>query len=64
MEVTPTIRGGTKIVKALITIHFNGYDLWAGGQPDFQYAVSGDTSDYMYSVLGVASFGFEIGEKF
>lgn len=43
---------------------FNGYKLWAGGQPDFQYAVSGDTSDYMYAVLGVASFGLEIGNSF
>eukprot|EP00804_Cyclotella_cryptica_P007423 CCRYP_002628-RC/>CCRYP_002628-RC protein AED:0.04 eAED:0.04 QI:260/1/1/1/0.75/0.6/5/5197/651 len=43
---------------------FNGYDLWAGGQPDFQYPVSGDTSDYMYAVLGVASFGLEIGKAF
>ncbi|KAL7480058.1 hypothetical protein ACHAW6_005764 [Cyclotella cf. meneghiniana] len=43
---------------------FNGYDLWAGSQPDFQYPVSGDTSDYMYAVLGVASFGLEIGQAF
>ena len=43
---------------------FNGYKLWAGGQPDFQYPVSGDASDYMYAAMGVASFGYEIGESF
>ena len=43
---------------------FNGYKLWAGGQPDFQYPVSGDASDYMYAAMGVASFGYEIGEAF
>jgi hypothetical protein len=42
----------------------NGYKLWAGGQPDFQYSVSGDSSDWMYAVLGVASFGLEIGQDF
>lgn len=31
---------------------FNGYRLWSGGQTDFPYAVSGDSSDYMYAVLG------------
>ena len=41
-----------------------GYDLWAGGQPDFQYAAAGDSSDYMYASMGVASFGLELGEKF
>mmetsp|Transcript_4540 Transcript_4540/g.9823 ORF Transcript_4540/g.9823 Transcript_4540/m.9823 type:complete len:510 (-) Transcript_4540:297-1826(-) len=44
--------------------YFNGYTLWAGGQPDFQYATSGDSSDYMYAALGVASFGLELGEDF
>ena len=43
---------------------FNNYKLWAGSQPDFQYAASGDTSDYMYAALGVASFGLEIGDAF
>jgi len=32
--------------------YYNGYVLWAGGQPDFQYAASGDSSDYMYATLG------------
>eukprot|EP00580_Thalassiosira_gravida_P007911 CAMPEP_0201634714 /NCGR_PEP_ID=MMETSP0493-20130528/7532_1 /ASSEMBLY_ACC=CAM_ASM_000838 /TAXON_ID=420259 /ORGANISM="Thalassiosira gravida, Strain GMp14c1" /LENGTH=763 /DNA_ID=CAMNT_0048106595 /DNA_START=92 /DNA_END=2383 /DNA_ORIENTATION=+ len=44
--------------------YYNGYVLWAGGQPDFQYAASGDSSDYMYAALGVASFGLELGEDF
>ena len=44
--------------------YFNGYKLWAGDQPDFLYAASGDISDYMYGVLGVASLGFEIGSDF
>mmetsp|Transcript_12133 Transcript_12133/g.26190 ORF Transcript_12133/g.26190 Transcript_12133/m.26190 type:complete len:737 (+) Transcript_12133:149-2359(+) len=44
--------------------YYNGYVLWAGGQPDFQYAASGDSSDYMYATLGVASFGLELGEDF
>jgi carboxypeptidase T len=43
---------------------FNDYELWAGSQPDFQYAASGVVSDYMYAALGVASFGFEIGDDF
>jgi carboxypeptidase T len=43
---------------------FNGYKLWAGGQPDFVYPASGDTSDWAYAVLGVASLGFEIGDDF
>jgi len=43
---------------------FNGYKLWAGGQPDFVYPASGDASDYEYGVMGVASLGFEIGEEF
>jgi len=42
---------------------FNGHDLWAPGH-DFVYPVSGDTSDYMYGVLGVASYGLEIGDDF
>ena len=33
---------------------FNNYKIWAGGQPDFLYPASGDASDYMYGVLGVA----------
>ncbi|KAL7537976.1 hypothetical protein ACHAXR_008196 [Thalassiosira sp. AJA248-18] len=43
---------------------FNGYKLWAGGQPDMQYLAAGDSSDYMYGALGVASFGLELGEEF
>lgn len=43
---------------------FNDYKLWAGGQPDFVYEASGDTSDYMYAALGVSSLGFEIGDDF
>jgi hypothetical protein len=43
---------------------FNEYKLWAGSQPDFLYAASGDTSDYMYAALGVASLGLEIGDNF
>merc|ERR1719199_1968169 len=43
---------------------FNDYLLWAGGQPDYLYAASGDASDYMYGALGVASLGFEIGDDF
>ena len=38
--------------------------LWAGGQPDFLYPVTGDASDYMYAHLGVASLGLEIGDDF
>ena len=43
---------------------FNEYKLWAGSQPDFLYPASGDTSDYMYAALGVASLGLEIGDDF
>lgn len=43
---------------------FNDYKLWAGGQPDFVYEASGDTSDYLYAAMGVASLGFEIGDDF
>mmetsp|Transcript_23105 Transcript_23105/g.37657 ORF Transcript_23105/g.37657 Transcript_23105/m.37657 type:complete len:521 (+) Transcript_23105:147-1709(+) len=43
---------------------FNNYKLWAGSQPDFLYEASGDTSDWAYGVLGVASLGFEIGDDF
>ena len=43
--------------------YFNGYKLWAGGQPDFLYPASGDSSDYMYGVLGVASYGLELGQE-
>ena len=39
------------------------YVLWAGGQPDFQYPALGDSSDYMYGALGVASFRLELGEE-
>lgn len=42
----------------------NEYKLWAGSQPDFLYPASGDTSDYMYAALGVASLGLEIGDEF
>ncbi|KAL7492278.1 hypothetical protein ACHAWT_001462 [Skeletonema menzelii] len=41
----------------------NGYDLWASGF-DFLYPVSGDSSDYMYAVMGVASMGLELGFNF
>jgi len=44
--------------------YFNSYKLWAGGQPDFMYEAAGDYSDYMYGALGVASFGYEIGDDF
>ena len=44
--------------------HFNGYRLWAGSQPHFVYASSGDSADYMYAVLGVAALGLEIGDSF
>ena len=44
--------------------YFNGYRLWAGGQPDFLYPASGDISDYMYGSLGVSALGFEIGSAF
>ena len=43
--------------------HYNGYDLWASGY-DFQYPVSGDSSDFMYAVMGVASLGLELGFNF
>ena len=43
---------------------FNDYKLWAGDQPDFVYEASGDTSDWAYGVLGVASYGLEIGDDF
>jgi len=43
---------------------FNGYKLWAGSQPDYLYPASGDTSDWAYAELGVASLGFEIGDDF
>lgn len=43
---------------------FNEYKLWAGSQPDFMYEASGDTSDWAYATLGVASLGFEIGDDF
>lgn len=44
--------------------YFNNYKMWAPGYPDFVYPASGDASDYMYGVLGVASFGLELGEDF
>ena len=43
--------------------YYNRYDLWASGY-DFMYPVSGDSSDYMYAVLGVASLGLELGYDF
>jgi carboxypeptidase T len=43
--------------------HWNGYDLWAPNY-DFLYPVSGDSSDYMYAVMGVASMGLELGFNF
>mmetsp|Transcript_16674 Transcript_16674/g.36049 ORF Transcript_16674/g.36049 Transcript_16674/m.36049 type:complete len:706 (+) Transcript_16674:334-2451(+) len=44
--------------------HFNDYKLWAPGSSDFEYPAAGDGSDYMYGVMGVASFGLELGEDF
>lgn len=44
--------------------YFTNYKMWAGSQPDFLYAASGDTSDWAYGALGVASLGFEIGDNF
>jgi len=44
--------------------HYNDYKLWAPGSDDFSYPASGDGSDYMYGILGVASFGLELGEDF
>jgi carboxypeptidase T len=44
--------------------YFPGYNLWGPGSPDFNYPVAGDSTDYMYGVLGVASFGLEIGEAY
>ncbi|KAL7427878.1 hypothetical protein ACHAXH_003712 [Discostella pseudostelligera] len=41
---------------------FNDYKLWAPGSPDFLYPAAGDSSDYAYGVLGVASFGLELGK--
>ncbi|KAL3817785.1 hypothetical protein ACHAXA_005818 [Cyclostephanos tholiformis] len=40
------------------------YKLWGPGSPNFAYAASGDSSDFMYGKLGVASFGLEIGQSF
>jgi hypothetical protein len=34
----------------------------APGSPDFLYPAAGDSSDYAYGVLGVASFGLELGK--
>ena len=44
--------------------YFGGYKFWGPASPDFEYEASGDASDYMYGVLGVDSFGFEIGNGF
>jgi hypothetical protein len=44
--------------------YFPNYRLWGPGSDDFAYAASGDSSDYMYGKLGVASFGLEIGLDF
>jgi hypothetical protein len=43
---------------------FGNYKLWGPGQPDFGYAVGGDTTDTMYGLYCVASFGFEVGNAF
>eukprot|EP00984_Skeletonema_dohrnii_P018634 scaffold8735_cov156-Skeletonema_dohrnii-CCMP3373.AAC.1 len=43
--------------------YYNEYDLWASGF-DFVYPVSGDSSDYMYAVMGVSSMGLELGFNF
>ena len=32
---------------------FNDYLLWAGGQPDYLYAASGDASDFMVSHISI-----------
>lgn len=42
--------------------YFNGYKLWAGGQPDFVYPTSGESTDWAYATLGVAGMGYEIGD--
>lgn len=34
----------------------------APGSPDFLYPAAGDSTDYAYGVLGVASFGLELGK--
>ncbi|KAL7434819.1 hypothetical protein ACHAXM_004350 [Skeletonema potamos] len=43
--------------------YYNGYNLWASGY-DFLYPVSGDSSDYMYAIMGVSSMGLELGFNF
>lgn len=43
---------------------FNGHDLWAPGMPGFLYTSSGESTDYMYGVVGVAALGLEIGYDF
>lgn len=44
--------------------YFNDYKFWAPGFSDFVYPASGESSDYMYGALSVASFGLELGEDF
>jgi len=34
---------------------FNDYLLWAGGQPDYLYAASGDASDFMVSHMSIVA---------
>jgi hypothetical protein len=43
---------------------FGGYGLWGPGQPDFLYAVGGDSIDTMYGLYCVAAIGFEVGNRF
>lgn len=60
-EVSPDDDAYSAIARKMS--YFNGYDLWASGY-DFIYPVSGDSSDYMYAVMGVASMGLELGFNF
>ncbi len=60
-EVSPDDDAYSAIARKMS--YFNGYDLWASTY-DFLYPVSGDASDYMYAVMGVASMGLELGFNF
>jgi hypothetical protein len=43
---------------------FGEYGLWGPGQPNFEYTVGGGTTDTMYGLHCVASFGLEVGTTF
>lgn len=60
-EVSPDDDSYSAIARKMS--YLNGYDLWASGY-DFLYPVSGDASDYMYAIMGVASMGLELGFSF